>query len=115
MPKLTMSMTPYAMQRTAAYREEGAAPAPFVQNRRLGPPHYTDGQIVRGGAFREGYEYSDRLAMLTGTPVRFPPAGQAAAPSPYTTARSYTNGPTLLAASLAFAAGYALDHFLRRR
>lgn len=37
------------------------------------------------------------------------PAGLASA---YTTAASYTNGPTLLAAGAAFAAGYAIHHFL---
>ncbi len=37
------------------------------------------------------------------------PAGLAAA---YTTASSYTNGPTLLAAAAAFGTGYAIHHFL---
>lgn len=91
MPNLTMSMTPYAMQRTAAYRQPGAAPAPYTASRAL----------ATGGP---------SAARNT---VRFPPAGQAA--SPYTQARSYTNGPTLLAAGLAFAAGYAVDRFLSKR
>ncbi len=40
------------------------------------------------------------------------PAGQAA--SPYTTASSYTNGPTLLLASLALAGGVATSYLLGR-
>ncbi len=39
------------------------------------------------------------------------PAGQAA----YTSSASYTNGPTLLLAALAFAGGYATSHFLRAK
>ncbi len=94
MPNLTMSMTPYALQRTAAYRQPGAAPAPYNPSRALAPSQ------------AKGYGSARNVA-------RFPPAGQVA--SPYTTASSYTNGPTLLAAALAFAAGMAVDHFLGKR
>lgn len=52
-------------------------------------------------------------ALVTAGPANIVPfvrpAGQA---SPYTRASSYTNGPTLVAAGAAFAAGYAIHHFL---
>lgn len=47
------------------------------------------------------------IGVVTSPTVRA--AGLASA---YTTASSYTNGPTLLAAALAFAGGYAASRFL---
>jgi len=72
------------------------------------PIGYSDTDVEPGGAF---VQTGADLRKTVGLSPR--PAGQAA--SPYTSSASYTNGPTLLAAALAFAAGYATSRYLAPR